>query len=125
MYPHTSLEKWYIRDGGKIHGYDSHDIGRMFSLYNKIKWVQKHGSDIIKNNTESESSLARMVQNAYNAGEQQDLIQESKSRKMQFEKKLDALENMKPEFRERWFEEEPDLKKAWDTRQESKKGGGQ
>jgi hypothetical protein len=66
-----------------------------------------------------------LIQNAYNAGSQQALIQESKARKIEIEQKLNALEDMKPEYRDRWLKEEPDLEKAWKARNKSKKGGGQ
>jgi hypothetical protein len=78
----------------------------------------------VKGNLDSESDLARMVQNAYNAGVQQELIQDNKIRKIEFENKLKALENMKPEYREKWLKENPALRKAWNIRNKSKNGGG-
>lgn len=123
-YPYTDFDKVYIRDGNKIHGYDKYDLPRMLAIFNKARWITEHGSSVVKGILDSESPLARMVQNAYNAGIQQELIQDSKNKKVEIENKLKALENMKPEFRNKWLENEPALKKAWDVRNKSKKGGG-
>ena len=123
-YPHTDFDKVFIRDGNKIHGYDKYDLPRMIAIFNKARWVTEHGSSIIKGVLDSESPLARMVQNAYNAGIQQELIHDSKIKKLEFEERLKSLENMKPKFRDKWFEDEPALKREWDKRKKSKKGGG-
>ncbi len=123
-YPYSDFNKIFIRDGNKIHGFDQYDLPRIFAIYNKARWVTEHGSEAVKGSLDSESPLARMIQNAYNAGLQQELIRDSKNKKDKFETRLKALENMKPEIRERWLEDDPTLRKAWEKKNESKSGGG-
>lgn len=123
-YPYSSFKKIYVRDSNVIHGYDNYDLPRLFAIHNKCRWVTEHGSDAVKGNIDSESSLARMIQNAYNAGLQQELIVDSNARKLELEDKLKSLENMKEKFRDAWLNEEPELKKEWDKRKKSKSGGG-
>lgn len=126
MYPYSSFKKFYVRDGVIIHGFDNYDPPRLMALFNKIRWVIENGKSFVTGKIDSESSLAIETLNAFNMGLQKELIRTNELKKSEQREMVERIEGMKPQFRERFLEDDPELRKLYNQikgKKKSKKRG--
>lgn len=121
-YPYTSLDKFYIRDGTIVHGYDRYDVPRIIALFNKVRWMTEHGKGYLRGSVDSESSLATEILNAYKAGIAQDMIRLNELANKERDEMVQKLENMKERFRNGFLQDDPELKKKYERYMKTKYG---
>ena len=110
-YPYSNFNKIYIRYGRKTQAINIYELPKLMLGYNRAKWFLTYGSDIAKRKMLSESDLAIEIQNAYNAGIEMELKEDSERDKKERIAMLKRVIQMKPEFREQFLEDDPILRR--------------
>jgi len=113
-YPYSNFDKIWIRIGRKVQVIDKYDIPKLMLMHNKSKWFVNYGSDVATRKMVSESALAHEIQNAYEAGIQKELAEDSERQKKDRKAMLKRVIPMKPKFREEFLGLDPILRKMYD-----------
>lgn len=97
---------------------DKYDVPKFFSALNKCKWFLTDGKKVVAGKIDSKSERARIIKDAYDAGKELDTLSGAESLKKRDKDNRDELFNyllgMKPQMRDRWLQDEQELKKKYD-----------
>ena len=97
-----------------------YDLPKILGAYNKGRWFVENAKNVLNGKLESQSELAQQVRLAFNYALEKEMIEEKIIRKQKKIEMFEALENMKPVIREKWFGDEEGLEKEFNEWQKEK-----
>lgn len=119
-YPYSSLNKIYMGFGSQGIELTKYDLPKILGAYNKGRWFVENAKNVLNGKLESQSELAQQIRLAFNYALEKEMIEEKIIRKQKKIEMFEALENMKPVIREKWFGDEEGLEKEFNEWQKEK-----
>jgi hypothetical protein len=113
-YPYSNFSKIFLGFGSKAIEITKYDLPKLLGAYNKGRWFIENGKNVVNDKFESTSELAQQVRLAYIYANELEL---SKTKEVEIQKNIKLLEyvhGMKPDKREKWFQEEEGLREQYE-----------